>query len=41
MYEVELKLIIPVIDRSKFVSALDCGFTVIGELKHKFNEHEF
>ena len=31
----------PVIERSKVVSALDCGFTVMCELKHKFNEHKF
>jgi len=36
-----LKLMTPVIERSKVVSASDCGFTVMGELKHKFNKHKF
>jgi hypothetical protein len=31
----------PVIERSKVVSALNGGFTVMGELKHKFNEQTF
>jgi len=30
----------PVIEKSKIVSALNGGFTVMGELKHKFNEHK-